>query len=266
VAKSWELPNDGATRGSFAGSNIYWDGSKLTFASAGTTSKQFYQGVFFKWGSLVGISPAAQGSGTDGRSWSGAETIYRTTAYNGPATGSGTKPTWKSAVAASTVYSTYAAIPYESDGFSSYGESQDHLNYTSTKTSKWSAYKGDICRYLGEIGAAPSGYRMPRDEEFVSGGFTTGGTFSPDYIGTADGQKDFSSKAWGRNSAGLYFPASGCRYDSGSLNYVADDGRYWSSSAYNTTKGLSLFFQTKGVYPSDNRDRQFAHSVRCVKD
>jgi hypothetical protein len=43
----------------FAGSNIYWDGTKMTFKPAGYVGKEtFYQGLFFKWGSLVGISPA----------------------------------------------------------------------------------------------------------------------------------------------------------------------------------------------------------------
>jgi uncharacterized protein (TIGR02145 family) len=266
VAKSWELPNDGATRGSFAGSNIYWDGSKLTFDGAGSTSKQYYQGVYFKWGSLVGISPAAQGSGTDKKDWSGAETIYRTTAYNGPATG-GTKPTWNTPVAASSVYSAYADIPYESDEFTTYNGSQDHLNYTSTKTTKWSAYKGDICRYLGEIGAAPSGYRMPRDEEFVSGGFVQGGSFGLDYaLGTADGKKDFSIKGWAKNSAGLYFPAAGFRGPNGGLSFVGDLGYYWSSSANNAFSGFHLYFNSTKVYPPNTNIRQAAHSVRCVKD
>jgi uncharacterized protein (TIGR02145 family) len=267
VAKSWSLPDDKATRGTFAGSNIYWDGSKLTFDGAGSTSKQYYQGVYFKWGSLVGISPAAQGSGTDNRNWSGAETIYRTTAYNGSATGGGTKPTWNSAVAASTVYSAYADIPYEVDAFTTYDASQDHLNYTSTKTSKWSTYKGDICRYLGEIGAAPSGYRMPRDEEFVNGGFTIGGTFGNDYaLGTADGKKDFSAKGWAKNSAGLYFPAAGYRVTSGKLYNVGNYGSYWSSSAQSAASGFNLYFNSGGAYPSSNLDRQYAFPVRCVKD
>jgi hypothetical protein len=42
----------------WARSNIYWDGSKMTFVPAGTdNSKEGYQGLFFKFGSLVGISP-----------------------------------------------------------------------------------------------------------------------------------------------------------------------------------------------------------------
>ena len=45
----------------WAGSNVYWDGTQLTFdetvvdADAGSDLKQ---GVFFRWGSLVGVSPS----------------------------------------------------------------------------------------------------------------------------------------------------------------------------------------------------------------
>jgi hypothetical protein len=58
----------------FARSNIYWDATtdptnpKLTFVPAADDpaqnddTKAGYQGVFFKWGSLVGISPARTGS------------------------------------------------------------------------------------------------------------------------------------------------------------------------------------------------------------
>jgi uncharacterized protein (TIGR02145 family) len=267
VAKKWELDDDGAARGSFAGSNIYWDGSKLTFDGAGSTSKQYYQGVYFKWGSLVGISPAAQGSGTGKATWSGAETIYTTTAYNGPATDGGTKPTWNVPASANTIYASYADIPYESGGFTTYDTSQDHLNYSaSTKTSKWSAYKGDICRYLGEIGAAPSGYRMPRDEEFVSGGFTRDGSFANDAIfGTANGQTNLSAKGYAKTRADLRFPITGNRNASGLLYYITA-GSYWSSSARNADQVFHLFFDGSSIYTSQSINRQQAFSVRCIKD
>jgi hypothetical protein len=48
----------------FAGSNIYWNGSKLTFDDHGDYTNTKYQGVYFKWGSLIGVSPA-QTSGSD---------------------------------------------------------------------------------------------------------------------------------------------------------------------------------------------------------
>jgi hypothetical protein len=42
----------------FAGSNIYWNGSELTFFPHGENDYTKYLGVLFKWGSLIGVSPA----------------------------------------------------------------------------------------------------------------------------------------------------------------------------------------------------------------
>jgi hypothetical protein len=44
----------------WAKSNIYWDGNQLTFDRQ-PLGHENYQGVFFKWGSLVGISPVGDG-------------------------------------------------------------------------------------------------------------------------------------------------------------------------------------------------------------
>jgi hypothetical protein len=44
----------------WAKSNIYWDGQKLTFDRT-PLGHENYQGVFFKWWSLVGISPVGDG-------------------------------------------------------------------------------------------------------------------------------------------------------------------------------------------------------------
>jgi hypothetical protein len=77
----------------FAGSNIYWDGSKLTFVKEPyDMSKVMNQGLFFKWGSLVGISPlGAWNTDTSaGTPW------YDTTAHNGGAWSSISPATWAS--------------------------------------------------------------------------------------------------------------------------------------------------------------------------
>ena len=66
-------PNDSDTRITYkksgtvwAGSNIYWNGTKLTFDAApvdpsNLTTQELTnmkkQGVFFLWGSLIGVSP-----------------------------------------------------------------------------------------------------------------------------------------------------------------------------------------------------------------
>jgi hypothetical protein len=41
----------------WAGSNIYWNGSAMTFDLNGTTTNESYQGLFFKYRGMVGTSP-----------------------------------------------------------------------------------------------------------------------------------------------------------------------------------------------------------------
>jgi hypothetical protein len=70
----------------WAGSNIYWDETteKLAFEqNPYEMGKSTYQGVFFQWGSLTGISPV----GTD---WSGSIPIYSNSS------GQSTSATWSS--------------------------------------------------------------------------------------------------------------------------------------------------------------------------
>ncbi|MDR0891407.1 MAG: hypothetical protein LBN24_02210 [Mediterranea sp.] len=73
--------------GDWAASNIYWDGTRLTFdqyAGDGTPDNPdspYYGGVYFKWGSLVGISPITHVDG-DGSKWT---TIFRPETAEGSA-------------------------------------------------------------------------------------------------------------------------------------------------------------------------------------
>jgi hypothetical protein len=140
----------------WAGSNIYWDKEKkcLTFDPAGTTTHQYYQGVFFKWGSLVGISPALTNESTG---WSDDVMVYVPT-YD-PATP--TTTTWASGKASETIagYRGYESIlpATPSDELGSYN---DYI------PNDWSHNTGDICQFLGKTNPALKGYRMPRDDEF----------------------------------------------------------------------------------------------------
>jgi hypothetical protein len=63
AGKSYTLRINFKKRTRWAGSNVYWDGEQLTFAPEDTPYEaecQRYQGVFFKRGSLVGISPSGR--------------------------------------------------------------------------------------------------------------------------------------------------------------------------------------------------------------
>jgi hypothetical protein len=246
----------------WAGSNIYWDGSKLTFADSGDKSKEKYQGVFFKWGSLVGMSPA----GAENSGWSG-RTYYPTNP--------GVDNTWATNT---TAYgsSNYGGIPFVSDAPIPYARDNAYLttltNDPITGPTAIAARKGDICVYLTKTGAAPAGkrWRMPTSTEFGDAmaeyirNPETGG-FTPRADQNANGQSSITG-GWQRgNSNHPYFPASGFRnYTSGSLNSVGIMGDYWSSSPNSALNGYIMYFGDATVMPGTNNFRAYGFSVRCV--
>jgi uncharacterized protein (TIGR02145 family) len=258
-----------------AASNIYWDGSKLTFDVVGTTNTNPYrQGVYFKWGSLVGISPAQTSddgteAGTKKNDWTGHEMVYVPT-YN---SSTPTSTNWSGSTATAAGYTGtgttgYSKIPYVSTDFTDdYGTNKNHLY---DMQSEWVNAKGDICQFLGETNPNLAGYRMPRAEEFGAVADWTRSTSANWNInlalGKADGTADLTGKGYATwNATGAIFPAAGRRY-TGTLYDVGYNGRYWSSSAYNATFSFFLGFIDSDVTPSANNLRQSAFPVRCVKN
>lgn len=68
------------------------------------------------------------------------------------------------------------------------------------------------------------------------------------------------------HTAGLKFPASGCRDGSdGSLDSVGSYGYCWSASPDDSDYGYSLFFNSSYVTPSTSPDRADGLAVRCVQ-
>jgi uncharacterized protein (TIGR02145 family) len=218
---------------------------------------------------LVGISPAKHDSSDN---WGNNVTVYVSSAYTGPATGGATKPAYSKKTASAAGYGTYANIPYETDGTTNDRSVNNlYISDQSTKTSKWGAGIGDICQYLGEIGAAPSGYRMPISNQFGSSSDWTNSTTYPssdmNSSVNAEGTTTITGKGWLKNNAqGIYFLAAGCRSTDGALYNVGTGGRFWSSSASNASNGYLLSFYSGFIDTAYNIDRQVAYSVRCVKD
>jgi hypothetical protein len=264
----------------FASSNIYWDGSKLTFdpysSSPSSTTSPQKQGVLFKWGSLIGISAPGKDQ-TRYYSWNDTATIYVPLTPNNPTTNhtSWEKTTTTSAQSRWTLSGTgYAGIPYvasnEHPGPS--GDRTDsYLTTTLHSSTSTAAYKGDICQYIN------SAYRMPRSEEFpdYSTSIWVGRDNIPAYGTPAnhlpsviDGTTSISSPngvtlATATTGTGLFFPASGCRLTDGTLYYVGAFGYYWSSSAY-STDAYYLYFCRGNLSTADGNMRLYGFSVRCV--
>jgi hypothetical protein len=118
----------------WAWSNIYWDDALNDGAGALTFDKtlvdlshQYYQGVLFKWGSLVGVSPV--GSKTDARIYIPDDISLKT--WDGTKTLS------------SSTWGNFESIPRTDTGSSpTYDENYLYGHYD------YGSYRGDICSYL----------------------------------------------------------------------------------------------------------------------
>lgn len=240
----------------FAGSNIYWDGTKLTFDNAGVTSHQKYQGVVFKYGSLVGISPALDNGSAD---FSTATTPLFVPDVS-------TNASWSQTTADAMSWS-WDDIPYVSTG----SDKDASVNYLFNEigTSGYSEYKGDICKYLSDKGYAPSspnGWRMPTEAEFgeKSDYVADDGPFAVALTTDASGKAEMLS---GYTFSNAYFPASGSRsYGSGGVSEAAGKyGRYWSGSVYSSSYTYAMIFYGTGMSLPYAVSRTNQYTVRCVK-
>jgi hypothetical protein len=284
AGKSYTLRINIKRNPAWAASNIYWDGSKLTFKEHGdpcVNHENYYQGVYFKWGSLVGISPKGEYF-VD----AGPTPIY---VYHGGQ--------WR-ATSLTAAYNTDPSLCYP--GF----ESAEYtgIPYVTTGTGlrtednlgdwfpDFPDNKGDICRYIGERGG-PSGYRMPKSSEFEVGGdhsvvrvtyswtaaatigWVNGGFPSTEVISNdATGRQLFgypnSSTGGYATNAGSTFPASGSRVHNLTARalQVGTIAIYYSSSANDEMFAHYIYMTYIGVYIDDLFIRNIACPVRCLLD
>jgi hypothetical protein len=243
----------------WAGSNIYWDGEKLTFDAFSSTT--LYQGVFFKWGSLIGISPHG---GT------AAEDVDALPIYIPPVNGG----EWAMKTVG-TDHALWAATP----------KSYENIPYYTTVTSAgWEAnalygendfteYTGDICSYLTSgVWRMPSraelGYPSSSSLEFgVLGNVLSSNAFGTGIMGWG---RAFTFVSDGYAAIGyVRFPASGFRDPSGVLTWQGNDGSYWTGSDLGSNHCQSLRFGRQGpsgyIYTGDiNASRDYAYSIRCL--
>jgi hypothetical protein len=247
------------THGGLAGSNIYWDGSRLTFDDVGVTTHENYQGVYFRWGGLYGVDP----SGSQGSYWSTSNIVY----LPAPESASG----WSVA----TGYA-WADIPYANDIIGNLDNRGRAILYEFHDPS---VGRGDICRYITEVaGGTLHGkkWRMPVSNEFEYKSGGSGETLAWSLRGTydssggatsdkSDGTFRYSGVS-GATTSSVFFPASGHRTTSGILRNVGYTGYYWSSSVYDGSLAYSLGFNSGTVSPANSNDRASVVSVRCVRD
>jgi hypothetical protein len=270
----------------WAWSNIYWvsSGGNDGYLTFDTTDEghQGFQGVFFKWGSLVGISPATTaGAGNNGRDFSGATRIYVPYGYPDD-------PKWKAtsgnavgadnAIPGTSNWTAWGNIPYVNSGGSSADRKNTYLmDVERNNEVTYKGLRGDICQYLSmKTGVVVGDYRLPTSYEFgtcESGnsvgidGWDVGGTpYTDNTLGIAEGTLDLFDEAydrtWAKNSlmGGVTFPGSG--YRSGTANSIGNNGYAWSGSS----DGLYLWFYGFYVSSYTSIDRGYAFPVRCVRN
>jgi hypothetical protein len=230
----------------FARSNVYWDDSekKMTFEAAADDpadnddSKLGYQGLFFKFGSLVGISPS-------GTSYSTSSTLlYKAgdpTPYKGTAWGS---------------------IPYWDAMVDVTGE-PDIANS-----------KGDICKYINSDYRLPYWQEFGMAENWDTFGWEKVNSFGDVTANDAEGKYDFMANgdalALNTTMFDIMFPISGYRDKSNGSKGTTEGnkGHYGTSySSYsNTTCGFGRF-NDEGLYFWRGASyRNDAISIRCVKN
>ena len=280
----------------WAGSNIYWNGSYLTFSDYQDRSREGYQGVFFKWGSLVGIQPCRT-SGSPSSTPNFSDAYIYVPAYNAA-------DPINSSWSASTQSDWSYILPVTN---SSDNTDRDDKYLTKMGSANYLALKGDICQYLGDTGKGPKGYRMPTSNEMgntvgywseanpghVAGGWMRVGadadffnitdyqpnnTNVPSQAGRWENKKDALSGPSGAKHNGAFFPTSGWRNTLGVLAHVGVYGYYWSStiggndSPGGLYRAFNLEISATGLKPAEflggvreSTALSCAMPIRCVK-
>ncbi|MDR0541984.1 MAG: fimbrillin family protein [Dysgonamonadaceae bacterium] len=235
--------------------NVYWDGQKLTFGESGSLANK-YQGVFFKWGSLVGISPArANGSVV----FSANVPLY----FPDPQT-----RTWRIAYA-----NSWSNIKPETTR-PLLGSEEYLLN-----NPDFNNFKGDICDYIGQTGAGPKNYRLPTTDYFKHIQVANLSSIAWQDITRTNTEKDNypdgkynNIPAYAICDVAIY-PASGMRIEDGSLFQVSEVGYYWTSKIVGRLNLLSNYactaqFGQGGISTGNDVHmcpREYALPVRCIK-
>jgi hypothetical protein len=264
----------------FAWSNIYWvstggNDGYLTF-DKGTSGHEMYQGVFFKWGSLVGISP----TGGTGEYFefdntvpiykpTSATTFTRTTTAN-----------WSDIKAMSLPANVAAG---------------GVTNYVLNQGNSLSAMTGDICNFID------ANYRLPNWGDFylsldygsTSGSFSwnasspilggwksIGGTWSmapSPYISSTNDEGTYMIPRGASLRGITSFPASGYRSEVGSggslyctFGYqVGVFGYYWSAYVVERSSAIHipiLSYNGSIMSPVQGSSLKEAYAIRCIKN
>jgi hypothetical protein len=296
--------HDPAAIKDWATSNIYFkpdgtgagDVGSLTFAESKadwTTfgGKEGYQGVYFKWGSLIGISTNTAGDTYDDYNTFLFIPDLTTGKYHKYKVGNVTSTPGDiivDAYLAKATGNTWGNIPCADDGTLPTGRAVDALSEIHNQEAN---YKGDICRYLSaKRSVNGSGlvntWQMPVSEMFAGSGYQevpyesagsvwdslqgwsgTGSFDGSDTNGASQTANAFMTYMYSPTGETVFFPASGDRVVSdGNQDLIGYSGYYWSSSAYGASNAYYLYVGSGYVNLFNGYLRTLGYSVRCVRD
>jgi hypothetical protein len=295
----------------WAASNIYFDSASdndsndntgvLTFAESGT-DKEGYQGVYFKWGSLIGVDAVFGAFGSASYLFvpnlaDGTYSRVAVSALDGNELyiiGQNWDKSDMDALWNSIAYADVNVIDDSETNNRSDARLTTDQDWT-TLAGDYTDYTGDICKFLSRsssraatgltedwilptsnnFGPVPTGNQYDADDS-VYGKYNVGETTAGDVNGV--GGNLFGVKlSYVLNDAPVGFPASGARAmfllssppdvfsDLGYLFLVGGYGHYWSSSVSDGTNAYYLIFSSGYVLPANSFDRTNGRSVRCVR-
>ncbi|MGL5228436.1 MAG: hypothetical protein ACRC77_09650 [Bacteroidales bacterium] len=246
-----------AVWGFIAGSNIYYDGSKLTFDDVPVGQRspnEHKQGVLFKFGSLIAIGPSSHNE-----AWSPYPPDYPLNSKVMDVTA--TTPTWEN-----MTYSgiTEVTIPA---GLNTGGD--PYLLRVHNVANK----VGDICKYLTDKGWAPGAaqgvkWRMPTYPEVKGQTYVYEGTnWTPLVLDNPgkmyDGNYEFESGVY-LPTSNVFYPTSGSRKLS-TMNNPRYYGDYWLSSI-EAKSACAFYFKNQVQLFNWTAPDHAALSVRCIRD
>ena len=230
----------------FAGSNIYWDPIEKKLSFDDTPQKgqraphESYIGLQFRWGSIVGVGGAGQN----------VEYIFNPL---------------------NAQYNTFNEIPYAlvpaNSGATDISDNDDLQSISNV--AGYNAGTGDICRFMTARGWAPNTtkWRMPTIKEISSIKVLPSQAYG-DYLYEATTDKNGQYIASSGITYGITtFPMSGIRN-----SYTGKTGSVGSNSYMNSASvgyGTDVAWGVvlaKNYFNTQNGDRKWGKSIRCVKD
>lgn len=267
------------TPAKWARSNIVWiedsskpDGGYLTFAVKAADNADIpanVQGAYFRWGSLVAVSPVGNYKPSSILHSPSGDKTYEWWTSGGPG--------WGELPYISDTQHPFGDYVNAADDFAAYNEGTGFDTTTDT---------GDICRYISSKGWVEGDWRMPTaydlnllvTEGMVSAaGSNWGSVTVPDDGHNVNGFYLFESGYFMGHGAdmsdnrsnpvqgAIFAPAAGTLHvSSGGLYNVGEYGYLWSGSSAASQFATQLaFYGERAGWPE--QIRKYAASVRCIR-